>query len=139
MVENARLRSTLPASDIDRAKAFYRDTLGLALVLETPDGIVFEVSADAGQPRIGWADRATFLVYPTPNPDRGGHTQMGFLVDDLEATVAELKGRGVMFEEYDSPAFRTSGGIASIARGSGKGAWFKDTEGNLIGLVELNY
>ncbi len=139
MFEHARLRSTLPASDLERAKAFYRDTLRLAVVLETPDGVVFEVAADVGQPRVGWADSATFLVYPTPNTDRGGHTQMGFLVDDLEATVAELKERGVVFEEYDSPGLRTVDGIASIARGNGKGAWFKDTEGNLIGLVELNY
>ncbi len=139
MLEHARLRATLPALDIERAKAFYRDTLGLAIVLKTPDGVVFELPADAGHPRVGWADTATFLVFPTPNPNRGGHTQLGFLVDDIEAIVAELKGRGVVFEEYDNPAFRTTDGIAAIARGNGRGAWFKDTEGNLIGLVQLNY
>ncbi len=139
MFEHARLRSTLPALDLARATAFYRDTLGLAVVLETQDGVAFEVRADPQSPRVGWADSATFFVYPTPNPARGGHTQMGFLVDDIEALVADLKGRGVAFEEYDNPAFRTVDGIASIARGGGMGAWFKDTEGNLIGLVEFRY
>jgi hypothetical protein len=65
---------------------------------------------------------------------------MGFEVDDIDATVAELRGRGVAFEEYDLPGLSTANGIAEIegnypSKGVGeKGAWFRDSEGNMLGL-----
>ena len=68
------------------------------------------------------------------------HTQMGWEVDDIEAAVRELRARGVKFEEYDLPGLRTVDGIAEIAgnypsKGTGeRGAWFHDSEGNLLGI-----
>lgn len=132
------VRTTLPALDLERAKRFYSEVLGLRVMAETADGVVFETGEASGHPpRHGWTERATFFVYPTPNPMRGGHTQMGFLIDDMETAVAALRDRGVAFEEYDQPGVTTSDGIATIANGHGKGAWFKDSEGNLIGLVQF--
>lgn len=131
-------RTTLPALDLERAKRFYSKILGLRIAAESADGVAFETGEASGHPpRHGWAERATFFVYPTSNPLRGGHTQMGFLVDDVESVVAALRIKGVTFEEYDQPGLATSEGVATIANGHGKGAWFKDSEGNLIGLVQF--
>lgn len=75
------------------------------------------------------------MIYPTPNPNRGGHTQMGISVKDVGAAVRELRGRGVTFEDYDMPGLKTVDGIATTP--GGKAAWFKVTEGNTIGLIQL--
>lgn len=124
MLKDIHSHTTLPAADLDRAKAFYQDKLELEPSGEGPGGVFFST---AGGTR--------FALFPTPNPDRGGHTQMGFTVDDLDAEVAHLKARGVVFEEYDFPGLKTENGIAQT--GPNRGAWFKDTEGNTIGLIEL--
>ncbi len=64
----------------------------------------------------------------------GAHTQVGFRVDDIEAEVGQLRDKGVVFEEYDFPGLKTENGIAQI--GPGRSAWFKDSEGNLIAIVQ---
>lgn len=73
----------------------------------------------------------------TSSSNRGGHTQAGIEVPDIEAAVAELKSRGVVFEEYDMPDLKTVEGIATESGGD-KAAWFKDSEGNLLGLVRFS-
>lgn len=139
MLQDCVARTTLPALDIERAKRFYGETLGLSAVLETPGGVVYQTEAsDNRAPAVGWSGQSTFLVFPTPNPSRGGHTQMGFLVTDIAAAVAELRKKGIAFEEYDLPDLKTDNGIATILNGRGKAAWFKDSEGNTIGLVQFN-
>jgi hypothetical protein len=81
-----------------------------------------------------------FALFESAGEASGSHTQMGWEVVDIEATVAALKARGVAFEEYDLAGLKTVNGIAEIAgnypsKGVGeKGAWFKDSEGNLLGL-----
>jgi catechol 2,3-dioxygenase-like lactoylglutathione lyase family enzyme len=125
MLKDIHCHTTLPATDLERAKEFYKDKLELDPSGEGPGGVFFTT---AGGTR--------FSLCPTPNPDRGGHTQLGFTVSDLETEVAHLKTRGVVFEEYDLPGLKTESGIAQM--GPNRGAWFKDTEGNTIGLVELN-
>ena len=65
----------------------------------------------------------------------GSHTQMAFTTSDLEREVADARARGVVFEEYDFPGFKTVGGIAPV--GPNRAAWFKDSEGNLIGIIEF--
>jgi len=124
MLENWRSHTTLPALDLERAKRFYAEKLGLTPVSETPGGVFYVTAAGT-----------RFILFPTPNPSRGGHTQIGFSVDDIEAAVAGLSAAGVVFEEYDFPGLRTEGGIART--GDLRAAWFKDSEGNLIGLVQL--
>jgi catechol 2,3-dioxygenase-like lactoylglutathione lyase family enzyme len=124
MLKDIRSHTTLPAADMDRAKAFYLEKLGLEPAAEAPGGVFFET---AGGTR--------FSLYPTPNTNRGGHTQLGFTVSDIQAEVDGLKERGVVFEEYDFPGLKTENGIA--VTGPSRAAWFKDSEGNTIGLVEL--
>ena len=81
-----------------------------------------------------------FALFESAGASEGAFTQMAFTVDDIVATVAELRSRGVIFEEYELPGLTTIDGIAEIAgnypsKGSGeKGAWFRDSEGNMLGI-----
>ena len=85
----------------------------------------------------------SFALFQSAGAASGTHTQMGWEVADLEATVAELRRRGVVFEKYDLPGLKTVNGIANIegnypSKGVGeRAAWFKDSEGNLIGIGQL--
>ena len=123
MLSDARVHTTLPASDIDRAKRFYTEVLGLSIESEAPGGVFF------------LSGNTHFLVYPASGAASGAHTQMGWQVDDIEAEVPALKERGVQFEAYDFPGFDQSTSIATT--GPIKAAWFRDTEGNLLGIVQL--
>ena len=124
MLEGARVHTTLPAKDMERAKAFYTKKVGATLGESSP-GATF---LTFGETR--------FVIYPTPNPNRAGHTQMGISVKDVNAAVRELRGRGVTFEDYDMPGLKTVDGIAETP--GGKAAWFKDTEENTIGIIQLS-
>jgi predicted enzyme related to lactoylglutathione lyase len=122
MLENSNVYATIPAKDLERAKSFYADKLGLKPEQERPEGLRYRCG-DGG-----------FLLFESSGAASGDHTQLGWDVEDLDATVEELRGRGVVFEEYDLPGFRTVNGIAEIA--GERGAWFKDSEGNLLALGE---
>ena len=124
-MEGASAHTTLPALDMDRAKAFYTEKVGATPAESSESGAFFTLGT------------TTFSLYPTPNPTRGGHTQMAIRVPDAEAAIKELRGRGVTFEEYDMPGLKTVDGIADLGPGS-RGGWFKDTEGNTVGVVTLN-
>ena len=109
--------------------AFYAEKLGLEPAEERPGGLRY--CCGGGE----------FVLFASAGAAVAAtHTQMGWEVDDLEATVAELRRRGVVFEEYDVPGLRTVGGIADIegnypSKGVGeRGAWFRDSEGNLLGI-----
>ena len=107
---------------------FYADKLGLEPVEERPGGLLYRCSG------------CEFALYESVGASEGAFTQMAFTVDDIAATVAELRSRGVIFEEYELPGLTTIDGIAEIAgnypsKGSGeKGAWFRDSEGNMLGI-----
>ncbi|MEU8826480.1 VOC family protein [Streptomyces sp. NPDC048636] len=124
-----RVATRLPAQDLERARRFYAEKLGLEPVDVRPGGLLY---------RCGGTD---FAVFQSTGASSGTFTQMGWEVEDLEAAVAELSGRGVVFEEVDAPGFRTKDGIAEIegnypskgARGE-RAAWFRDSEGNLMGI-----
>ncbi|HET8618416.1 MAG TPA: VOC family protein [Acidimicrobiales bacterium] len=122
------IASRLPAQDLDRARAWYRDKLGLEPAEEREGGLRY---------RCG---DTYFAVFASAGAPSGTHTQLGWTVDDIEEAVAYLRARGVAFEEYDLPGLPTVGGIADIAGnypsvGSGeRAAWFRDSEGNLLGL-----
>lgn len=122
MLKDHETRASLPASDLDRARKFYEETLGFTPVEESPAGIDYE-SGGAG-----------FFVYPSMGQSTGSFTQLGWRVPDIAAEVKELKAKGVQFEEYDFPGLKTVDGIAEV--GNGRAAWFKDTEGNLLGLIQ---
>lgn len=127
----ARVATRLPTRDLDRARRFYAERLGLEPVDERPGGLLY---------RCGGAE---FALFASTGTSPGTFTQMAFEVEDLDGVVAELKRRGVVFEEVDIPGFRTVDGIAEVdgnyptkgARGE-RGAWFRDSEGNLLGIGE---
>ena len=79
-------------------------------------------------------DHTACFMYPTPNAGTNTASQAFWEVDDLEREMAELRKRGVKFEEYDTPDMKTENGI--VQKGQIKSAWFKDTEGNIMALVE---
>jgi catechol 2,3-dioxygenase-like lactoylglutathione lyase family enzyme len=124
MLTSARINAALPASDLDRARRFYEEKLGFVPVEVQPRGVRYEA-----------AEGARFLVFPSSGRASGTHTQMGFQVVDIEAEVAELRSRGVVFETYDMPGFDPQTMIATVP--ANRSAWFKDTEGNLLGVVQL--
>src|SRR5436190_16513204 len=129
LLENGHVATRLPAQDLDRARRFYAEKLGLEPVDERPGGLLYRCA------------NGEFSLFQSAGASQGTFTQMAFEVDDLGAVVAELRSRGVVFEEYDFPGLRTVDGIADIegnypskgARGE-RGAWFRDSEGNLLGI-----
>jgi hypothetical protein len=74
------------------------------------------------------------FIYPAQARSSGGFTQAVLQVTDVRASVDEMRSRGVEFEEYDTPETQTQNGVARTPDG-GEGAWFKDSEGNLVGVV----
>ena len=123
MLKITESAATLPAQDIARARKFYEQKLGLTPDEVGPDGGVYYKTGNTG-----------FLVFPSMGKPSGDHTQLGIDVEDVTATVNELKKSGVKFEDYDVPGLKTQDGIADM--GGSKGAWFKDSEGNLIAIGE---
>ena len=119
----------MPAQDLGRAKAFYSEKVGLQAVeskfLESSDGRLGLLVGDGVN---------QFFVYPAHVRSSGEFTQVVLQVNDVHAAVEEMRGRGVEFEEYDTQETKTQNGVARTPAG-GDGAWFKDSEGNLVGLV----
>jgi catechol 2,3-dioxygenase-like lactoylglutathione lyase family enzyme len=128
MLRNAKVATRLPAKDLDRARAFYLEKLGLEPVEQREGGLRYVCGA------------GEFAIFISAGVQFSTHTQMGWEVEDIEATVRELRVRGVEFEAYDLPGLKTVDGIAEItgnypSKGTGeRGAWFRDSEGNLLGI-----
>jgi catechol 2,3-dioxygenase-like lactoylglutathione lyase family enzyme len=127
-LSGGKVATRLPAQDLERARAFYAEKLGLEPVEERPGGLRYVCGG------------CEFALFASTGAAAGDHTQMGWEVEDLEATVAELRSRGVVFEDYDLPGLVTVDGIADIegnypSKGDGeRGAWFRDSEGNMLGI-----
>jgi catechol 2,3-dioxygenase-like lactoylglutathione lyase family enzyme len=124
MLANHAMHAALPAADLERARRFYVEKLGLTPEREIIGALFY---------RCG--ENTQFVLSPSQGIANGTHTQASWIVDDVEAEVAELKARGVIFEEYDTPSFKTIQSI--VITEVAKGAWFKDSEGNLLGLIQL--
>src|SRR5213076_149984 len=102
MLQDAHVATRLPTQDLDRARRFYSEKLGLEPVDERPGGLLYRGAS------------GDFALYASAGSSPGTFTQMAFEVDDIEAVVGELRSRGVVFEEYDFPGMRTVDGIAEI-------------------------
>jgi len=113
----------LPVKDLDRARAFYEDGLGLAPHGLQPDGKFTY--------RLGGT---TLALFPKPEGTKAEHTALSFRVPSIEPAVAALKARGVRFADYDYPGLKTVNHVCVL--GSEKAAWFEDTEGNILCLHE---
>jgi len=130
-MKTSGITAALPAQDLSRAKAFYLDKVGLQAV-----GTHFLVASD-GQLGLTVGDGVNQLaLYPASARSSGEFTQAVLQVADVRAAVEEMRGRGVKFEEYDNAETRTENGIARTPDGR-EGAWFKDPEGNLVGIVRV--
>jgi catechol 2,3-dioxygenase-like lactoylglutathione lyase family enzyme len=128
MLENGHVATRLPVQDMQRARAFYAEKLGLEPAEERPGGLLYRCAG------------GEFALFESTGASPGTFTQMGWSVDDVDATVAELRSRGVVFEQVDVPGLKTVDDIAQVAgnypsRGSGeRAAWFRDSEGNMLGI-----
>jgi catechol 2,3-dioxygenase-like lactoylglutathione lyase family enzyme len=122
-LERALIETTIPVQDLERARTFYTQKLGLTPTSEGPIGLRFRL-----------AEGTRFRLFRSGGRASGAHTQMAIMVDDLVAAVDELRARGVQFEEYESPGLKTTDGIADL--GYARAAWFKDSEGNMIGIAQ---
>jgi catechol 2,3-dioxygenase-like lactoylglutathione lyase family enzyme len=128
MLSDGRVATRLPAQNLERARAFYAEKLGLEPAEERKGGLRYVFAG------------GEFALFESAGLAAGDHTQMSWEVEDIEATVRELRARGVVFEEYDLPGLTTVDGIAEIdgnypSKGRGeRGAWFRDSEGNMLGI-----
>lgn len=121
--DTAFAEATLPAQDLERARSFYAERLGLIATSETETGIHYIVGG------------TRFRLFRSGGSASGSHTQLALMVDDIDSQVRALRERGLEFEEYDYPNLKTVGGIADL--GYARAAWFKDSEGNILGIAEL--
>jgi catechol 2,3-dioxygenase-like lactoylglutathione lyase family enzyme len=122
MLQNAPMYSYIPAKDVARARSFYEEKLGFRPKEVTAGGVTYE-----------FANGTACFLYPTPNAGTSQASQAFWQVDDVEKEVTELMSRGVKFEKYDMPDIDEKG--ISTAGGA-KAAWFKDTEGNILALIQ---
>jgi predicted enzyme related to lactoylglutathione lyase len=122
MLNRASVTANIPAADLDRARSFYADTLGLTPSSEMADAGMLIYRTDGG---------TTFQVYQTEFAGQAGHTIAQFHVDDVEGEARALQEKGVALETYDMPGVTWDNGVADMGA-IGKAAWFKDSEGNIL-------
>ena len=122
MLQQSAMYSYIPAKDVARARRFYEEKLGFRPKEETAGGVVYEFGKGT----------ACFL-YPTPNAGTSQASQAFWDVADIEAEVAELKARGVTLEKYGLPG---EDGNGIVTGGGARAAWFKDSEGNIMAVIQ---
>jgi predicted enzyme related to lactoylglutathione lyase len=123
MLQDSPIYAYLPATDVARARQFYEQKLGFKPSQEIEGGVAYK-----------FKNGTACFLYPTDNAGTNRASQAFWQVDDVEREVADLKARGVTFEEYDTPEVQTVNSI--MTAGSSKAAWFKDTEGNILAIVQ---
>jgi predicted enzyme related to lactoylglutathione lyase len=123
MLQKSPMYSYIPVKDVSRARKFYEEKLGFKPKQEIAGGVVYE-----------FGEHTACFLYPTPNAGTSQASQAFWQVEDVEREVAELKARGVRFEEYDMPGMRTKAGISTA--GGAKAAWFRDSEGNIMAVIQ---
>jgi predicted enzyme related to lactoylglutathione lyase len=123
MLQKYPLRAYIPAKDLERARRFYEGKVGLKPKDVSADGVFYE-----------FAGGTACFLYPTAGAGTSKASQAFWDVDDVESVMRELEQRGVKFEDYDMPGMKT---VNHIFEGGGaKAAWFKDSEGNIMALVQ---
>jgi predicted enzyme related to lactoylglutathione lyase len=123
MLSDSPMYSYVPVKDLARARAFYEEKLGFTPDREMAGGISYKAG-----------NGTAFFMYPSAGAGTSRASQAFWQVPDVRAEVAELKRRGVVFEEYDNPGYSTVDGIAT--GGGAMSAWFKDTEGNILAISQ---
>jgi predicted enzyme related to lactoylglutathione lyase len=123
MLQDFPMYAYIPAKDLARARQFYESTLGFRPTQEPNGGVVYE-----------FAKGTACFMYPTPNAGTSKASQAFWSVDDIDGLIVALKAKGVVFEDYDMPGERSAQG--AVIAGGAKAAWFKDSEGNILALIE---
>lgn len=124
MLKDGQAAATIAVTDLARGRTFYAETLGFPIVQESEGGILFQ----AGQ-------GTAFFVYPSQFAGTNKATTASFNVDDFDATIADLRGKGIVFLEYDFPGLKTENGVAQTP--DGPGAWFADPDGNILAVTHM--
>ena len=124
MLKDAPIVPYIPASDVNRARRFYEDKVGLVAREQVAGGVVYECA------RGSW-----IFLYESLGAGTSKASQAFWQVQDVQAEVKELKARGVEFIDYGLPGLKTVDGIATMDDGT-KGAWFRDSEGNILALIQ---
>lgn len=125
MLGESVVNPVLPVADLARAKEFYIGRLGLKPAAEGESWVVFRT------------DGYWFALTVSTGAGSNQSTALEFLVEDLDAEMADLRSRGVVFEEYEFNDWATVNGVAEASEG--RSAWFKDSEGNIIGVSEVSW
>ena len=127
MFEKTPLAATLPASDLDRAKRWYSEKLGLEPVEEDEyGGAHYETGG------------AHFMVFLSPFAGTNQATAAGFSVENFDEVVDQMRSKGITFEDVDFGEMgKTVDGVISTPDGAGKAAWFKDSEGNILSISTM--
>ncbi len=123
MLANFKIGFNIPAADVTRARQFYAERLGLTPVAELPTRTVYACGG------------SSFALVPSESAGKAPYSLMTWYVDDLSTEMAALRSLGVAFEEYDLPWLKTTNGVANLD--GNQLAWFKDSEGNLLALAQL--
>jgi catechol 2,3-dioxygenase-like lactoylglutathione lyase family enzyme len=124
MLSDGQAAATLAVSDMDRAKKFYTETLGFTVQMESEGGML-----------LGAGKGTAIFVYPSSFAGSNKATAVSFNVDDFDATIADLRERGITFIEYDFPGLKTENGVAQTP--DGPAAWFADPDGNLVNVSHM--
>jgi catechol 2,3-dioxygenase-like lactoylglutathione lyase family enzyme len=123
MLQDHPIYAYIPAQDVARARRFYEEKLGLRPAHVQPGGVAYE-----------FANKTACFLYLTPNAGTSKASQLFWDVADVDREIAELRARGVVFEVYDMPGEKSPSG--AITAGGAKAAWFKDSEGNILALIQ---
>lgn len=123
MLKDHAIVAYIPVANVSRARKFYEEMVGLTPKETYAGGVIYECG-----------DGSWVFMYPSPGAGTNKASTAFWSVDDVENEVAELKSRGVVFEEYDAPGIKTVNGIAT--GGGAKTAWFKDSEGNILAVSQ---
>ena len=122
MLDTATIHAYIPVSDVLRARKFYEEKLGLKPKSMYAGGVTYECGG------------ATVFMYPTPNAGTSKASQAFWSVADVDREIEALKAKGVVFEDYDLPGQKSASG--ALTAGGAKAAWFKDSEGNIMALIQ---
>ena len=123
MLQDSPVIPYIPASDLARARKFYEEKLGLKPAIEANGGLLYN-----------FGDGSTAFMYVSQGAGTSKASQLFWNVKDVKSEVTELKSRGVVFEEYNFPGMKMEGSIAT--GGGAMAAWFKDSEGNIMAIVQ---
>ena len=124
MLSSNRISAVLISTDLEASQRFYEDKVGMTLSPETiPNHLLFKAG-----------NETTLLIYGRPKGNLADHTQVRFWSTDIDSDVATLVDRGVIFDDYDTPTFKTVNHIATTP--IGQSAWFKDPDGNTIAIFQ---